>query len=40
MILLFTNVFYIMNQERGKGFQYTESGNLLNSELYTDDLDG
>ena len=39
LILLFTNVFYIMNQERGGDYEYQEGGYSLNKELYTDDLD-
>ena len=30
LILLFTNVFYIMNQERGGNYEYKEDGFSLN----------
>ena len=41
LILTFTNVFYIMNQERGKPFQYTDlSGNSHEYELYGADIEG
>ena len=40
MILMFTNVFYIMNQERGGEFKYSEDSYDFNEELYTKDLPG
>ena len=36
-VLTFTNVFYIMNQERGNDFEYKTSEKTYNQELYTED---
>ena len=36
-VLTFTNVFYIMNQERGTAFKYNDSENYFNMPLYSED---
>ena len=35
----FANVFYIMNQERGGGFKGIDGSNIINDEIYSEDLD-
>ena len=39
LMFTFMNVFYIMNQERGGKYAYSENDLSHNEELYTEDLD-
>ena len=39
LTVLFANVFYIMNQERGGEFKEIDGNMVLNDEIYSKDLD-